>query len=437
MKSSRCFHIFLFLVAYDKIVSAESAFSPLFPSPTSQKRRAITHFSDINLNVVSSQSKSCLLSTSSSSCSSTSTPSGIKLQEKLQGQTLTRIAIPSLTCAAICYATFPTITTTLATTIHDIFQGDETGYGYETLNLILTDNSNQFIQNVHNFLSLTFAFLTASTFSFMYKQQERLYYALFEEVSLLISLLEQIALATQGRSEVYKLLLMSIRKYLNEDLKVVTDFKSLQDGIAPSNIAGMSREDLPVLLITKRPEDDPLETILYLTSVGIPSNIYISTIRTLRQARAKRLGSLQRKMPEINMYMLYILGFSSWITFPIVTAGAQTVGGDMLIEVYRVQLSLGVFAMSGVLGVINELKRPEVGSAYNVDYSVLFTLINGLENEIENRLLNCEDDKNKFDKESFLSDEEIRKENNLLGRKQWIGRRMVRKVRNKLKRNNI
>mmetsp|Transcript_23087 Transcript_23087/g.34376 ORF Transcript_23087/g.34376 Transcript_23087/m.34376 type:complete len:183 (-) Transcript_23087:73-621(-) len=95
-------------------------------------------------------------------------------------------------------------------------------------------------------------------------------------------------------------------------------------------------------------------------------------------------------MPEINMYLLYTLGFTAWVTFPIVTAGSSTVGGDALIELYRNQLSLGLVGMGLVLGVINELKQPEVGSAYNVDFSVLGTLIDGLDRELDNRLSRCD-----------------------------------------------
>ncbi len=315
------------------------------------------------------------------------------LQNQLVNKTLTRIAIPSLSAALLCFLTFEFSTTSIFNFVQTSFNGVETGTGYEALNLILTDNSNQFIQNAHNFLALTFSFLTSFTFSFLYSNQVKLYEALFDEVSLLISLMEQTALCTEGRSEVYKLLLESIQRYVNEDLKLVTTIGSIiySNKIDEDTINYCPRDDLPSILVSRRPETDPLETILYLTSVGQPSYIY-STIKLLRQARAKRLASLQRKMPEVNMYLLYILGFTTWISFPIVTAGSSTVGGEALIEVYRNLLSLGVFAMGCVLGIINELKKPEVGSAYNVDYSILGTLMDGLENELYLRLKQTEVD---------------------------------------------
>ena len=312
------------------------------------------------------------------------------LQRKLQAQTLSRITIPSIACATLCYASFPTITMGIQTAIHDAFDGANTGYGYEALNLILTDNSNQFIQNVHNFLALMFSFLAGNTLFFLYRNQEKLYFALFEEISALTSLLEQSALLAEGR-DTYRILLDCISRYVEDDLKLVTDYKTINGETSTSVLSfvlddlDFAREDLPALILSRRPKHDPLETILYVTSVGEPNRIY-STVRELRKARAKRLGALQRKMPEVNMYLLYVLGFTVWISFPVVAAGSQTVGGDALLELFRAQLSVGIFAMAGLLGIINELKRPEVASAYNVDYSLLRKLIGGIENDLQVRM---------------------------------------------------
>ena len=296
---------------------------------------------------------------------------------------MTRIAIPSLSASLLCFFTFSASTHAIFDYVQTSFDGLETGAGYEALNLILTDNSNQFIQNAHNFLSLNFCFLTSSTFSFLYNNQVKLYHALFEELSLLFSLVEQVALCSEGRKQVYKLLLLAIQRYINEDLKVITTISS-------SNSSNKTnREDLPLILLCQMPQNDPLQSVLYLTSVGQPSYIY-STIKSLRKARSIRLASLQRKMPEVNMYLLYILGFTTWVTFPLVTAGSYTVGGEELIDLFRNQLSLGVFGMGLVLGIINELKQPEVGSAYNVDYSILGTMLDGLEKEVNGRLMTCD-----------------------------------------------
>ena len=76
----------------------------------------------------------------------------------------------------------------------------------------------------------------------------------------------------------YSKVLESISKYVKSDLK------QLQAD--------------PAILISSRPVDDPLESIMYLTSVGVPSSVY-ETVRSLRQARAARLGALQRKLPKV------------------------------------------------------------------------------------------------------------------------------------------
>lgn len=313
-----------------------------------------------------------------------------ELQDKLKMETLARITVSSFFSAVACFAVFPSLALWIQSAVHDSFDGASTGYGYEALNLILTDNSNQFIQNIHNALALIFSFLTGNTLFFMYRQQETLYYALFDEVTALTSLIEQSALLAEGR-EVYNIILKNISKYIEDDLKLVTDYKTIHGKSSSSHLnflmndMNLPREDLPSLILSRRPEHDPLENILYITSVGEPSRIY-STVKELRQARARRLGALQRKMPEVNMYLLYVLGFTVWISFPIVAAGSETVGGDALLQVFRIQLSIGVFAMVGLLGIVNELKRPEIASAYNIDYSVLGKLMAGIEEDLERRI---------------------------------------------------
>merc|ERR1740136_190116 len=297
------------------------------------------------------------LSSSSSSSSSSKTK---QKRLKIELETLSRIATPSLILASICYLTFPTIASTLATNIHDFNNGGAgpTYYGAETLNLILTDNSNQFIQNMHNFCALLFSLLTGYTFAFVYRQQEKVYYALFEEVSAATSLLEQMALATEGRTGVYRTLLEAMRTYVRYDMKMRFPPTDTATDAAPATTTTTtthSPEDVPALLLSTRPSKDPFETILYVPSVGTPSRIY-STVRQLRQSRSRRLAAMQRKMPELNLYLLYTLGAMAWVTFPIVAAGSATVGGEALLDVQRVQLSTGVLAMGGVLGIINELK---------------------------------------------------------------------------------
>ena len=71
------------------------------------------------------------------------------------------------------------------------------------------------------------------------------YYALFDEVTEAKSLLEQVALVCQGRS-MYKRVLECMSTYVQDDLKAL--------------------EKDPAILLSSRPMDDPLESIMYLVS---------------------------------------------------------------------------------------------------------------------------------------------------------------------------
>ena len=130
--------------------------------------------------------------------------------------------------------------------------------------------------------------------------------------------------------------------------------------------------------------DDPLEDVLYLTSVGEPSTVY-QTVRSLRQARAYRLGALQRKLPPVHMVLLWSLFFIVLFTFPLLGAGSQTIGGSGILTVQGWYLSFIVFGMSLTIGVINELQRPAQRGAYNAQ-AVLNIMIKGLEDELDLRL---------------------------------------------------
>jgi hypothetical protein len=189
--------------------------------------------------------------------------------------------------------------------------------------------------------------------------------ALFEEVTMAKSLLEQIALVSQGRDGLYEQILLCIHKYVHEDL---TKFNS----------------DEPANLLAAKPSEDPLEDILYLTSVGEPSIVY-QTVRSLRQARAYRLGALQRKLPDIHMMLLWVLFGIVLFTFPLLGAGAQTIGGMAILRVQSWYLSFIVFGMSLTMGVVYELQRPGERGAYNAQL-VLDVMVTGLVEEIDLRL---------------------------------------------------
>jgi Protein of unknown function (DUF4239) len=197
---------------------------------------------------------------------------------------------------------------------------------------------------------------------FLYTQQESIYYALFQEVTEAKSLLEQVALVCQGRS-MYPRCLQSMVRYVQDDLKQI-------------------RLD-PAVLLSARPVDDPLESIMYMTSVGVPGTIY-ETVKSLREARARRLGALQRKLPAIHMLLLWVLAAIELVSFPLLGAGTQTIGGYNLLTVEGVLFGVMTSGIVLTLRVVGELWRP-AGGAYNVD-NVLSVMVSGLEKELQTRL---------------------------------------------------
>jgi hypothetical protein len=166
----------------------------------------------------------------------------------------------------------------------------------------------------------------------------------------------------------------------------------------------------PSSLLSARPADDPLEAILYLTSVGTPGVIY-DTVRSLRQARSRRLGALQRKVPAMHMAILWLLGVIMISSFPILVGvgGASALasssaggGGSVTSMLAAADASSssccgGVLTMQGAFfGVVTfavvmtklvlvELWRTKAHSgAYNVD-AALRVMVRGLRNELEER----------------------------------------------------
>jgi len=222
--------------------------------------------------------------------------------EKLKVQliTLLRVGIPSIVSGIVAFFAFPALALFLASMMNDagVFA-------------VLSQDSSQFVQNFLTVSGLLFSILIGQTYAFLYQQQEAVFYALFNEVTEAKSLLEQVALVCQGRA-MYTKVLESISKYVQDDLK------QLQAD--------------PAVLISSRPVDDPLESIMYMTSVGVPSSVY-ETVRSLRQARAARLGALQRKLPKLHMLLLWILAGIELGSFPLLGAGTQTIGGYNILTV--------------------------------------------------------------------------------------------------------
>merc|ERR1712127_393841 len=121
---------------------------------------------------------------------------------------------------------------------------------------------------------------------------------------------------------------------------------------------------------------------MYMTSVGVPSTVY-ETVRSLRQARANRLGALQRKLPSVHMLLLWILAAIELVSFPLLGAGTQTIGGYNILTVEGCLFGVMTFGIVMTLRVVGELWRP-AGGAYNVD-SVLAIMVKGLEEELRAR----------------------------------------------------
>ena len=217
--------------------------------------------------------------------------------------TLFRVGVPSILAGILGTVLFPAISLYLAH-LFSLF-GDSGVFA------VLSQDSSQFVQNFLTVAGLLFSILAGQTYYFMYQQQESVYYALFNEVTEAKSLLEQVALVCQGRS-MYKKVLSAIYTYVREDLK------KLQAD--------------PAVLLSARPVDDPLESIMYMTSVGVPSTVY-DTVRSLRQARAGRLGALQRKLPQVHMLLLWILSAIVLVSFPLLGAGTQIIGGYNILTI--------------------------------------------------------------------------------------------------------
>mmetsp|Transcript_20700 Transcript_20700/g.44948 ORF Transcript_20700/g.44948 Transcript_20700/m.44948 type:complete len:253 (+) Transcript_20700:131-889(+) len=198
----------------------------------------------------------------------------------------------------------------------------------------------------------------------MYQQQEAVFVSLFREVTEAKSLLEQVALVCQGRRDMYEMCLVAVKRYVEEDLK-----------------EGLGKE--PAVVLSARPMDDPLEIIMYLTSVGVPSSIY-DTVRSLRQARALRLGALQKKLPPVHLLLLWLLAIIELSSFPVLGAGTQTIGGYNILTIEGCLFGIMTFGIVLTLNVVGELYVGS-GGAYNVD-SVLRMMVKGLDEELETRM---------------------------------------------------
>ena len=118
-------------------------------------------------------------------------------------------------------------------------------------------------------------------------------------------------------------------------------------------------------------------------SVGVPSSIY-DTARSLRQARARRLGALQKKLPSVHLLLLWLLAVIELSSFPVLGAGTQTIGGYNILTIEGFLFGIMTFGIVLTLNIVGELYVGS-GGAYNVD-SVLRVMVNGLDEELDTRM---------------------------------------------------
>ncbi|CAJ1404157.1 unnamed protein product [Effrenium voratum] len=223
----------------------------------------------------------------------------------------------------------------------------------------LGDVASGYVGNILALMSVLFSILAGNSYTSLYSQNEAIFCALFAEVSEAKALMEQIALVCSGRP-FYRSALENIRRYVERDLRRL--------------------DRPPSILCAIKPRDDPLESILYLTSVGVPSAVY-ETVRSLRQRRGDRLGAVQRKLPPVQMALLYVLGGFNLLSLLLLALQTPSLVENRLC---RSLFAAMAGALMMTMRVIHELWTP-VGGAYNVD-GVLRVMIRGLEDELDQRL---------------------------------------------------
>jgi len=248
---------------------------------------------------------------------------------------------------------------------------------------VLANDEGQYFQNYVNAINVFFALLLANTFNWLYGQQEQLFIALFGEVSVAKALLEQVAFVSRGRPAYAAELLGYVREYVDDDLTAI------DDNPASRLVGGEGAR-----------RRDALERIMWLTSVGEPGHLYDS-VKALREARGRRLGALQRKLPLAHFALLAVLGALVLCLFPLLAAatGAAVAAGDGLLEVQAVLFALMTFAIALTLDLLYAFWVPS-GSAYNVD-GILRVMVAGLDAEIDDRLA---DARGRSERDEFFAD---------------------------------
>lgn len=280
-----------------------------------------------------------------------------------QVRTIVRVTLPSILIAATATLVYPSMAQWLVQLPSSTYEGSNLLYNDQVLT-VLSNDLSQYVQNILTTCALLFGILVGQTYYFMYQQQENIFFALFNEVTEAKSLLEQISLMTYGRPGLYPSLLSRMNDYVQDDLKML----SVKD---------------PTLLTSRLPRDDPLESILYATSVGLPGVVY-ETVKSLRQARAERCSALQNKLPLLHIYLLRLLIVIVLATFPVCGSGSQAIAPNVLV-LQSYMFGVLAFGLTLVVNVVEELRNFRNKGAYNVD-GVLEVMVGGLEKELEERL---------------------------------------------------
>ena len=219
----------------------------------------------------------------------------VETRAKVAQTTLARVALPTLLSTLVAYVYFDNLSLLIRSTLED-----------GTIRLVARDEA-QFIQNFLTSMGLLFTILAGTAYSALYRQQEDIYEALYSEV-LSPELLHSLPRAPPRRPF----------RPAPSTPRQVTEAKSLLEqlcligagrpfyGAALRCMQGYVKDDLrrldipPAELLSRKPMNDPLEQIMLMTSVGVPSVIY-DTLKDLRLARAYRLGAMQRKFPKLGI----------------------------------------------------------------------------------------------------------------------------------------
>eukprot|EP00439_Symbiodinium_sp_Y106_P011804 s4456_g1.t2 len=271
---------------------------------------------------------------------------------------LQRLLSPAFIASFLSFLLYPLFAQAVASQLDSVALG------------IIKGDVSQYMQNFFNFNSLLFSFFVSQTYASLYQQQESLYMALYSEIAEARSLLEQLTLVSQNRPS-YRSMLQSMDAYVEE------------------LILGVRVGCPPAVLVSAKPALDPLEAILYATSVGVPSVVY-DTVRSLREARGQRLGATQRKLPWEHFVLLNVLGAMELLVFPLLGAGISGYEAlDAAAPGHVLWIQSVVFAIlaGGVvlaLQVIQGLRSPTSG-LYSLD-STLDEMVEGLRAELQHRL---------------------------------------------------